>query len=469
MKEYVNADYLLQNETAKKLYHEYSEAMPVIDYHCHVLPEEIYEDRPFENITQAWLLHDHYKWRIMRAVGIDEKYITGDGSDFEKFKAYSRALEKAVGNPLYSWSHMELKKYFGCTEILKESNAEAIWEATSEYLKNHRLSPISAINSSNVEVICTTDDPTDSLEWHLKLKELTESHVLKAKVLPAWRPDKIINIDKKGYLDYLNKLSNVSGVDIHNVEDLRKALTVRMDFFGEMGCKVSDHGLDYIPYVICSEKDLEEIFEKVLAGNRVSSHEAEKYKTAIMLFLFKEYSRRNWIAQLHYSCERNNNFKSFEKFGADSGYDCISNYAPSHKLVAFMNRVNTDSDLPKTIIYSLNPADNAVIDSIIGSFQDGGVPGKIQHGAPWWFNDHRDGMEEMLTSLANRGVIGEFIGMLTDSRSFLSYERHDYFRRVLANLIGRWVEEGLYPEDYESLGNIIKGISYENAKEYFGF
>ncbi len=469
MKEYVNADYLLQNEAAKKLYHDYSEGLPIIDYHCHVVPREICEDKPFENITQAWLAHDHYKWRIMRAAGVDENYITGDAADFEKFKAYARALERAPGNPLYSWSHMELKKYFGCSDVLKESSAEAIWESTSKYLEDHKLSPISAINSSNVEVLCTTDDPVDDLKWHTELSNLTDSGKLKAKVLPAWRPDKILNIDKEGFLEYLLKLSDVSGVEICDFESLRIAVKVRMDFFEKMGCKLSDHGIDYVPFVNSSDKELEEIFGKILKGNRISQYEAEKYKTAILLFFFREYAERGWVAQLHYSCERNVNSSGFELHGADTRDDSISNYAPSHKLCAFLDKANRFNGLPKTIVYSLNPADNAIIDSVIGSFQDGKTAGKIQHGAPWWFNDHREGIEDMLTSLANRGVIGEFIGMLTDSRSFLSYERHDYFRRIIANLFGRWIQEGLYPEDYESLGRIMRRISYENAKEYFGF
>ena len=469
MKEYINSDFLLQNEAAKKLYHGFSKGLPIIDYHCHISPKEICEDRPYENITQVWLYSDHYKWRIMRTVGIDEKYITGDGSDLEKFECYARALEKAVGNPLYIWSHMELKRYFGYSGILKGDTAGEVWNETKKYLREHDLSPVSIINSSNIETICTTDDPTDSLEWHRKLKKKSNSGELKANIFPAWRPDNVVHVEHSGFRQYISKLSRVSNVEISDIDSLKRALKIRLDFFNSMGCRVSDHAIDYVPYVFCPERDVEDIFKRALLREKVSTYEAEKYKTAILLFLFKQYAEMGWAAQLHYSCERNVNTGAFSNYGPDAGYDNISNYSPSHKLCALLNRIELESGLPKTVLYSLNPSDNAVIDSIIGSFQDGKNAGKIQHGAPWWFNDHKNGMEEMLTSLASRGVIGEFIGMLTDSRSFLSYERHDFFRRVLCNLIGRWVTEGICPEDYESLGEIVTNISYKNAKKYFDF
>ena len=465
MKSFLDKDFLLKNETAKTLYHDYAADMPIIDYHCHINPQEIFEDKCYENITQVWLYGDHYKWRAMRSCGIDEKYITGSASDYEKFCKYAEALEWAIGNPLYHWSHMELKKYFGYEGVLNPRTADQVWEQCNRILQEEPLSVRRIIEMSNVEVICTTDDPVDSLEWHRKI---AEEGTMQTKVLPAWRPDKLVNIEKKEFKGYIGALGQAAGVEITDFAALKKAVRVRLDYFSANGCSVSDHGLDYVPYLACTEEEAAAIFAKAMAEETLSGYEAEQYKTAVMLFLAEEYRERDWVMQLHYGCQRNINGIRFQEMGPDTGYDCISSYAPSGKVVAFLDAVNCVGGLPKTILYSLNPNDNTIIDSIIGGFQ-GEIPGKIQHGSAWWFNDNKTGMEQQMISLANLGVLGRFVGMLTDSRSFLSYTRHDYFRRILCGLIGEWVENGEYPQDYTALERIVKGISYENAKAYFSF
>ncbi|MFI3174309.1 MAG: glucuronate isomerase [Bacillota bacterium] len=466
MKPFLNEDFLLSTETAKKLYHEYSKPMPIIDYHCHINPKEIWENRRFENITQIWLGGDHYKWRQMRSNGIPEKYITGDASDFEKFEKWAETLPKAIGNPLYHWSHLELKKYFGYTGFLNSGTAKEVWELTSEKLKKESMGVRNIIKASNVEVICTTDDPIDSLEYHEKLKNDSSFDV---KVLPAWRPDQCMNIEKVTYNDYIEKLAEVSGVAIATYVDMKKALSKRMDFFADLDCNVSDHGLEYIMYKRGDAKTVEAIFQKKRRNETLSEEEIQIYKTEFMIDLGKEYSKRNWIMQLHYGCKRDNNQRQFKNLGPDTGYDCVDNYAPSSEMADFLNALEENNELPKTIIYSLNPNDNAAIGTIIGCFQSEDAIGKVQHGSAWWFNDHKTGMTEQMISLANLGLLGNFVGMLTDSRSFLSYTRHEYFRRILCELLGSWVENGEYPEDYETLKEIVEGVSYGNAKRYFDF
>ena len=465
MKKFLDEDFMLQGKTAQLLYNKFAKDMPVIDYHCHIDPKDIYEDRCYENITQVWLYGDHYKWRAMRACGIDEKYITGEASDYEKFCKYAEALESAIGNPLYHWSHMELKKYFGFDGVLSRKTADEVLALSSRILRDERLSVRQIISASNVEVICTTDDPADSLIWHQKLKESQYS----VKVLPAWRPDKALNIEKADFTEYLHQLEDAAGCRIESVEALKQALLTRMDFFHRQGCSVSDHGLDYVPFMRCDDKELEQIFVKRLLNQPLMASEAEKYKTEMLIFLAEAYRQKDWVLQMHYGCARNNHTLQFNRLGPDTGYDSISNYTPSHKLVGLLDAINCEGGLGKTILYSLNPSDNAVIDSIIGSFQFKGESCNIQHGSAWWFNDHKTGMEAQMTSLANLGVLGKFIGMLTDSRSFLSYTRHDYFRRILCNLIGNWVDNGEFPYDEEILGKIIMGISHDNAKTYFNF
>ena len=466
MKQFMDDNFLLQTEAAQQLYHNYAENMPILDYHCHINPQEIYEDRQFENITQVWLGGDHYKWRFMRSCGVAEKYITGDASDKEKFLKWAEVLGKAIGNPLFHWSHLELKKYFGYNGVLNKKTAEEVWELCNKKLAEPSMTVRNIIKQSNVTLICTTDDPVDSLEWH---KKLAEDNSFDVQVLPAWRPDKAMNIEKVTYLDYMAQLEAASGMKIATFADLKKALCNRMDFFASMGCNVSDHALEYVMYAPATEDEIEAIFAKRLAGNGVSREEELKFKTAFMIFVGNEYARRDWVMQLHYGCKRDNNTPMFDRLGPDTGYDCINNYAPSSEMADYLNALNQNGNLPKTIIYSLNPNDNQAIGTILGCFQDSTAVAKIQQGSAWWFNDHKVGMQDQMTSLANLGNLSGFVGMLTDSRSFLSYTRHDYFRRILCNLIGGWVDNGEFPADYDTLEEIVKGICYNNAVAYFGF
>ena len=465
MKQFLDKDFLLSTEMAKTLYHDYAENMPILDYHCHINPQEICEDRKFENITQVWLGGDHYKWRQMRSNGVDEKYITGDGTDREKFQAWAETMPKLIGNPLYHWSHLELRRYFGYEGYLNGDTAEEVWNLCNAKLQEDSMTVRNLIKQSNVTLICTTDDPVDSLEWHKKLAEDTTFDV---QVLPAWRPDKAMNVEKPTFAAYMAQLSKVSGIEVKDFASLKEALKNRMDFFTSMKCCVSDHALEYVMYAPATEDEVNAIIAKSLKGEAVSKEEELKYKTEFMLFVAKEYAKRNWVMQLHYGCKRDNNAYMFEKLGADTGYDCINNYAPSAQMADFLNALSATNDIPKTIIYSLNPNDNASIGTILGCFQEKFL-GKIQQGSAWWFNDHKVGMTDQMVSLANLGCLGNFIGMLTDSRSFLSYTRHEYFRRVLCALVGGWVENGEYPADMKSLESIIKGISYNNAVQYFGF
>lgn len=466
MKPFMDDDFLLSNETAKTLYHEYAKKVPVIDYHCHINPQEIAEDRKFDSITQVWLGGDHYKWRQMRSNGIDEQYITGSASDYDKFKKWAETLQKAIGNPLYHWSHLELQRYFGYQKPLSPATADEVWDICNKKLAEPSMSVRSIIRRSGVETICTTDDPADSLEWHKKIADDPDFEV---KVLPAWRPDKAMNLEKPDYLDYLAKLEAASGIKIDSFSALCAALKSRMEFFASMGCLVSDHALEYVMYQPASTEQIEAIFAKRLAGTAPSKEEELQFKTAFMCFVGKEYHRLGWVMQLHYGTKRDNNTLRYGQLGPDTGYDCINTYASSAELSAFLNSLNATDELPKTIIYSLNPNDNAAIGTILGCFQDSSCVGKIQQGSAWWFNDHKTGMTEQMTSLANLGLLANFVGMLTDSRSFLSYTRHEYFRRILCNLIGTWVENGEYPNDIEFLGKMVQDISYYNTKNYFGF
>ena len=465
MKKFMDEDFLLTTETAKNLYHNYAEKLPIIDYHCHLSPQEIYEDVRYENITQVWLGADHYKWRQMRSNGVEEKYITGDASDREKFQKWAETLEKAIGNPLYHWSHLELKKYFGYEGHLCGDTAQEVWDLTSEKLKQENMSARGLILQSNVDTICTTDDPVDSLEWHRKIKE----DGFEVKVLPAWRPDKAMNIEKADFAQYITKLAQVSGVEIRDFDSLIEALKNRMDFFAENGCTVSDHGLEYVMYESYEPAEVNEIVKTRLSDGVLTKTEERKYKTAFMTALGREYAKKNWVMQLHYGVQRDLNKKVYNALGPDAGIDAINTYSSSIEMGQYLNALAIDDSLPKTIIYSLNPADNAAIGTVIGCFQDSSAVGKIQHGAAWWFNDHKTGMMEQMTSLANLGLLGNFVGMLTDSRSFLSYTRHEYFRRIMCELIGGWVENGEYPDDEKALKQIVEGISYYNCKNYFCF
>ncbi|MGN8961146.1 glucuronate isomerase [Bariatricus sp. HCP28S3_D3] len=466
MKAFMDKDFLLETETAQKLYHEYAANMPILDYHCHINPQEIAEDRKFENITQVWLGADHYKWRQMRSNGVEEKYITGDASDREKFQKWAETLERAIGNPLYHWSHLELQRYFGYYGALNGETAEEVWNLCNAKLQEDGMSARNLIRQSNVTLVCTTDDPVDSLEWHEKI---AADESFEVRVLPAWRPDKAMNLEKTDYLEYLKKLEVVSGVKIDSFASLIEALRIRMDYFAEHGCSVSDHGLEYVMYAPASEEEIEAIFAKRLRGEAVSRADELQFKTAYMVALGREYHKKNWAMQLHYGVKRDNNGMIFGKLGPDAGIDCINNYAPSSEMADYLNALAITDELPKTILYSLNPTDNATIGTIIGCFQSEEARGKIQQGSAWWFNDNKQGMIEQMTSLANLGLLGNFIGMLTDSRSFLSYTRHEYFRRIMCNLIGGWVENGEYPADEKVLGRMVQDISYNNAVRYFGF
>lgn len=466
MKKFMDENFLLSTETAQTLFHEYAEKMPILDYHCHIDPEEIAKDRKFENITQVWLGGDHYKWRQMRSNGVEEKYITGDASDREKFQKWAETLEKAMGNPLYHWSHLELQRYFGYTGTLNGETAEEVWNLCNEKLQQDDRSVRNLIRSSGVTLLCTTDDPADSLQWHRVIAEDPEFDV---QVLPAWRPDKAMNLEKPDYKEYLGRLGEAAKVDIRSFADLQTALIKRMEFFQQMGCKVSDHGLEYVMYLPATEEEVEAIFQKRLTGEAITKEEEVKFKTAFMIFAGREYHRLGWVMQLHYGCKRDNNKRRYWQLGPDTGYDCINNYTPSSQMVDFLNALEETGELPKTILYSLNPNDNAAIGAAIGCFQDSEAIGKIQQGAAWWFNDHKAGMMEQMTTLANLGLLGNFIGMLTDSRSFLSYTRHEYFRRILCELIGGWVENGEYPDDKKRLGKMVEDICYRNAVRYFGF
>ncbi len=467
MKTFMDKDFLLDNDTAKTLFHDYAEKTPVLDYHCHINPREIAEDRRFDNITQVWLGGDHYKWRFMRSCGVDEKYITGDASDKEKFLKWAECLGKAIGNPLYHWSHLELQRYFGYHGTLNKNTAEEVWDLCNAKLAEPSMSVRSIIRNSNVTLICTTDDPVDSLEWH---KKIAEDPSFTVKVLPAWRPDKAMNIEKPDYLDYLEKLAAVTDVpEIATFEALKEALKKRMAFFASMGCNVSDHALEYVMYCPASEDDVEAIFLKRRNRIPLTKEEELKFKTAFMLFVGEQYHDLDWAMQLHYGCKRDNNTLMYEKLGPDTGYDCINNYAPSSQMADFLNALNQNDKLPRTVIYSLNPHDNQAIGTILGCFQDSTAAAKIQQGSAWWFNDHKTGMIEQMTSLANLGNLSGFVGMLTDSRSFLSYTRHEYFRRILCNLLGTWVENGEFPADMDTLAEIVTDISYNNAKRYFKF
>lgn len=475
MKEFLGQDFLLDNETAKHLYHDFAEDMPIIDYHCHLSPQEIYEDVRYENMTQLWLGGDHYKWRQMRSNGVPEEYVTGGAPDREKFRKWAETLEMAIGNPLYHWSHLELKNYFGYDGCLRADTAEEVWQLTEARLRESGMSARGLIRQSNVTALCTTDDPADNLIWHRKLREEQEAGARAAsgfatRVLPAWRPDNALAIEKDSFGAYIGKLSEAAGEEIRSFASLKDALQRRMDFFAANGCCVSDHGLPAVPYAPASPEAVEEIFGRGLRGENgsLTGREVQAYQYALLLFLGGEYARRGWAMQLHFGVQRNLNTKLFRRFGPDAGTDAVGDACSYVGLGRFLDALDEKDALPKTILYSLNRGDNEAIGTIIGCFQDGSAAGKLQHGAAWWFNDHKEGMAEQMVSLANLGLLGNFIGMLTDSRSFLSYARHEYFRRIFCNLVGTWVENGEYPDDEAALGRIVRGVCYENAARYFG-
>lgn len=459
-------NFLLTNETAAHLYNTYAKDMPIIDYHCHLNPQEVYENKQFKTLTNVWLDGDHYKWRLMRANGIEEEKITGSASDYEKFLAWAKTVPMTIGNPLYHWTHLELKRFFNIDEILNEQTAPFIWEKANEKLRSGKFGARDLITRSNVKVICTTDDPTDSLEYHMKLRDVQG---FETQVLPSFRPDKGLEINQEGFKSWIAKLQDCSNRSIHTYDDLLKALESRARFFHSMGGRLSDHALNKMVYTKTSKEEVSEIFLKALKGEGVSTEEESKYKSYTLIFLGKLYNELGWAMQFHLHALRNNNTKMFRQLGPDTGYDSMYDGQVAEPLVQLLDQMDVQNSLPKTILYSLNPKDNYVLASIIGSFQGDGIPGKLQLGTAWWFNDQREGMLEQMKALSNIGLFSRFIGMLTDSRSFLSYTRHEYFRRLVCSLIGTWVEEGEVPNDQQLLEQIVKGICYENAKDYFSF
>lgn len=465
-KQFMDDDFLLSSETAKRLYHDYAKSMPIIDYHCHLSPQEIYENKTYKNITEVWLYGDHYKWRAMRSNGVDEHYITGDASDYEKFVKWAETLALAIGNPLYHWSHLELQRYFDIHEPLDENSAPRIWEQVNEKLQSDGFGARDFISRSDVRVICTTDDPVDSLEYHIKLKEDT---TFNTTVLPSFRPDKGLELNRPGFVPWVEQLSQVSELSIDNYNDFLRAIESRVRFFHSVGCRVSDHALDYVPYAATTKDEAAHIFSKALKGITVSIEEEKKYKTHLLVFLGKLYAELDWAMQYHMNASRNNSQRMLDKLGPDIGFDSMSDSLISEPLTGLLKEMDYEDQLPRTILYSLNPVHNHVIGALIGSFQGGGIPGKVQFGSGWWFNDTKLGMIAQLTALADLGLLSRFVGMLTDSRSFLSYTRHEYFRRILCNLIGEWVDNGEYPNDQERLARIIQDICYNNAEAYFKF
>lgn len=466
MKPFLDENFLLESDTAETLYHQYAKDMPVFDFHCHLPPVEIAGNKKYENLSQIWLNGDHYKWRAMRTNGISESLITGDASDIDKFKAWAETVPYTIGNPLYHWTHMELQRYFGITDILSPSTAHYIFSKTMNLLQKDEFSVKSLLEKSNVKVVCTTDDPIDSLKYHIKIKKDGD---LNTKILPTFRPDKAMAFENTSELNkYLEKLSNISGIKIIDYDSYLDALKNRHDYFNEHGCRISDHALVLPVYEKSESGEQDKLFKKILQGTSLEIKEIAKLKTAVLQELGKMNHKAEWTMQIHYGALRNNNSRLFTSIGPDSGFDSIADGSAAAPLSAFLNSLDKTGELPKTIIYTLNPVDNYTIGTLIGNFQDGTIPGKIQFGSGWWFNDQKDGMEMQMSALANLGLLSRFVGMLTDSRSFLSFPRHEYFRRILCNLIGNWVEKGEAPEDYKLLGKMVQDISYNNAVNYFG-
>lgn len=465
MKEFLGEDFLLETEEAKKIYKDYAENMPICDYHCHLSPKEIYENKAPKNITELWLSGDHYKWRIMRACGVDEKYITGDGDDKEKFLKFAYSLQYAIGNPLYHWAHIELKKYFGVTTPLNAKTASEIYEAANKAIAEGDFRPQTLIRTSNVKYICTTDDPTDSLEYHI----LMQKENLGFKVYPTFRPDKALDIDKVDFPQYIEKLSNVSGVKIENIDTLIEALYKRADFFAGVGCKVCDQSFGVVPFAVTDRDECNDIFAKAMHGEIPTFEMVQTYKTYVFSALCKKYKELDWGCEIHIGAMRNNNTTMFKKIGVDSGFDIMDDKDVAQPLSRLLDSINEAGNLPKCALFNLNSKDNLVLAAMTGNFQSSEADCKMQFGPAWWFLDTLDGMTEQLRTLASVGVLGKFIGMETDSRSFTSYGRHEYFRRILCAVIGDWLTRGMVAFDEDVIKEIIEGICYNNAVKYFNF
>jgi len=466
MKNFLDENFLLQNKTAQQLYHEFAKDMPIIDYHNHLMPEQIADDINFDNLTQVWLYGDHYKWRAMRSNGVNEKYCTGNATDYEKFEQWAATVPYTLRNPLYHWTHLELQRYFNIDKILSPETAREIYDECTAKLKTPEFSIRNLLSKMNVKVLCTTDDPTDSLEHHRKIK----ADGFEIKVLPAFRPDKAMNVDDTASFNaYVNKLQEVSNILIASFDDYLQALKSRHDFFAEMGCSISDHGLEQIYAVDYNEAEIKNIFKKLTAGESISQPENIKFKSAMLVKLAEWDHEKNWVQQYHLGALRNNNSRMMKTLGADTGWDSIGDFSQAKQLSKFLDRLDTTDQLAKTILYNLNPADNELIATMIGNFNDGSVAGKIQFGASWWFLDQKDGILKQINALSNMGLLTKFVGMLTDSRSFMSYPRHEYFRRILCNIFGEEMESGEVPDNKEWVGKIIQDICYNNAKNYFGW
>ncbi len=465
---FITENFLLETKTAVELYHDYAKELPIIDYHCHIPPKEIAENKKFANLTQIWLYGDHYKWRAMRTAGVPEKYITGNASDWEKFEKWSETVPKTIRNPLYHWTHLELKRPFGISDrLLSKDSAKSIWEDCNAKLATDDFSTKGIVKQMNVETICTTDDPVDSLEYH---KAIAEQKDFTVAVLPAFRPDKGMMIDQPEiFLPWIKKLAEVSDTDITNYDRFLEAIRKRHDFFHQNGCSLSDHGLENMYAEDYTESDIKLIFEKAVTGKAVSAEEALKFKSAMLYEFSVMDCEKDWVQQFHLGVIRNNNSRYYKMMGPDTGFDSIGDFAIAKPLAKFLDRLDVDNKLAKTILYNINPADNEIMATMIGNFQDGSVPGKIQYGSAWWFLDQKSGMEKQMEALSNMGLLSQFVGMLTDSRSFLSYPRHEYFRRILCNILGNEIEKGLIPNEKQLIGEMIKDICYRNAKAYFGF
>lgn len=466
MKKFMDKDFLLDTDTAKKLFHDFAENMPVCDYHCHLNPKEIFENKPPESITELWLSGDHYKWRAMRSCGVEEKYCTGDATDREKFQKFAYTLQYCIGNPLYHWAHIELQRYFGIDTPLNAKTADDIFDRANDAVKNGDFRPQSLIMKSNVKVVCTTDDPVDDLKYHKLLKDVTD---FDCKVLPSFRPDKALNAHLDGFADYINTLAKAADVEIKSYKDVITALLKRVDYFDSVGCRVSDQAFDYPPYAVAEDDEIDEIFSRAMKGEKITLAECDKYRTPILLALGEKYHDLGWAMEIHIGAMRNNNTLMFNKIGADTGFDSVGDCEIAQPLSRFLDALNVKDKLPKTILFNLNDKDNTVLGTMLGNFQSADAESKIQFGPAWWFLDTMDGMTNQMKTLGNLGVLGKFVGMETDSRSFTSYGRHEYFRRIMCALLGRWVEDGWYAYDEDILKEIVQGISYNNAIKYFNF
>ncbi len=466
MKKFMDKDFLLDTDTAKKLFHDFAENMPVCDYHCHLNPKEIFENKPPESITELWLSGDHYKWRAMRSCGVEEKYCTGDATDREKFQKFAYTLQYCIGNPLYHWAHIELQRYFGIDTPLNAKTADDIFDRANDAVKNGDFRPQSLIMKSNVKVVCTTDDPVDDLKYHKLLKDVTD---FDCKVLPSFRPDKALNAHLDGFADYINTLAKAADVEIKSYKDVITALLKRVDYFDSVGCRVSDQAFDYPPYAVAEEDEIDEIFSRAMKGEKITLAECDKYRTPILLALGEKYHDLGWAMEIHIGAMRNNNTLMFNRLGADTGFDSVGDCEIAQPLSRFLDALNVKDKLPKTILFNLNDKDNTVLGTMLGNFQSSDAESKIQFGPAWWFLDTMDGMTNQMKTLGNLGVLGKFVGMETDSRSFTSYGRHEYFRRIMCALLGRWVEDGWYAYDADILKEIVQGISYNNAIKYFNF